>query len=352
MSRNTWFELLRTGVAIAAALTIGFVVTSLVSESPVEAFGYFLKGPFTSIRRFGSFLEAAVPLTFTGLAVSLVFSAGPFNMGAEGQFFIGAVAATAAGVFLDLPPVIHTIVCLAAGMIAGAIGGFIPGVLKARWNASELVASLMLNYVFLKLGMYLITYHLRDPSAGALVSLPLKESSWLPQFTRTTKLHAGIFVMFLVVFLCYYFLYRTSRGYEARMTGQNLSFARYSGIPVLKVILLIQVLGGAVAGLGGAVEMLGIYRRFQWQASPGYGFDGVIIAILARNNPLLVPLAAVFLAYLRVGADVMAMYADVSAEMVSIIQAVIILLVTAEAFLAGYRHRLTLKEVKQRASAS
>lgn len=98
--------------------------------------------------------------------------------------------------------------------------------------------------------------------------------------------------------------------------------------------------------------MLGIYRRFQWQASPGYGFDGVIIAILARNNPLLVPLAAVFLAYLRVGADVMAMYADVSAEMVSIIQAVIILLVTAEAFLAGYRHRLTLKEVKQRASAS
>lgn len=352
MSRNTWFELLRTGVAIAAALTIGFVVTSLVSESPVEAFGYFLKGPFTSIRRFGSFLEAAVPLTFTGLAVSLVFSAGQFNMGAEGQFFIGAVAATAAGVFLDLPPVIHTIVCLAAGMIAGAIGGFIPGVLKARWNASELVASLMLNYVFLKLGMYLITYHLRDPSAGALVSLPLKESSWLPQFTRTTKLHSGIFVMFLVVFLCYYFLYRTSRGYEARMTGQNLSFARYSGIPVLKVILLIQVLGGAVAGLGGAVEMLGIYRRFQWQASPGYGFDGVIIAILARNNPLLVPLAAVFLAYLRVGADVMAMYADVSAEMVSIIQAVIILLVTAEAFLAGYRHRLTLKEVKQRASAS
>jgi len=352
MRRDTWFELLRTGVAIGAALLIGFIVTSLVSDSPMEAFGYFLKGPFTSIRRMGAFLEAAVPLTFTGLAVSLVFSAGQFNMGAEGQFFFGAVAATAAGILLDLPPVIHATVCLLAGAIAGAIGGLIPGVLKARWNASELVASLMLNYVLQKLTMYLITYHLRDPSAGALVSLPLKESSWLPQFTTTTKLHAGMIVAALMVFFCYYFLYRTTKGYEARMTGQNLSFARYSGIPVLKVMVFIQVLSGAVAGLGGAVEMLGIYRRFQWQASPGYGFDGVIIAILARNNPLLVPIAAVFLAYLRVGADVMALYADVSAEMVAIIQAVIILLITAEAFLSGYRHRLTLKEVKQRASAA
>ncbi|MGI6162656.1 MAG: ABC transporter permease [Bacillota bacterium] len=352
MRRDAWFELLRTGMAIAVALIIGFIVTSMVSKSPLEAFGYFLKGPFTTIRRFGAFLEAAIPLTFTGLAITLVFSAGQFNLGAEGQFFIGAVAATAAGIYLNLPPVIHTIVCLAAGMAAGALGGFIPGFLKARWNASELVSSLMLNYVFLKLGMYLITYHLRDQSAGALVSRPLKKTSWLPQFTANTRLHAGVFVLFLTVLFCYYFLYRTGKGYEARMTGQNISFARYSGIPVLTVILSVQVLAGAVAGLGGAVEMLGIYRRFQWLASPGYGFDGVIISILSKNNPLLVPVAAVFLAYLRVGADVMAMYSDVTAEMVSVIQAVIILLVTAEAFLAGYKHRLVLKEVKQRASAS
>ncbi len=352
MSTDKRFELLRTGVAIATALAIGFVVTCLVSKSPLEAFGYFLKGPFTSVRRFGAFLEAAIPLTFTGLAISLVFSAGQFNMGAEGQFFIGAVAATAAGIHLDLPPVIHTVVCLMAGMAAGAVGGLIPGFLKARWNASELVSSLMLNYVFLKLGLYLITYHLRDQSVGALVSLPLKETSWLPRFGETTRLHAGVIVMFLTALFCYYFLYRTGKGYESRMTGQNINFARYSGIPVLSVILSIQVLGGAVAGLGGAVEMLGIYRRFQWIASPGYGFDGVIISILSKNNPIAVPIAALFLAYLRIGADVMAMYADVSAEMVAIIQAVIILLVTAEAFLSGYKHRLVLKEVKQRASTS
>jgi simple sugar transport system permease protein len=352
MSIDKKFELLRTAAAIAVALLIGFIVTCIVSESPFEAFGYFLRGPFTTTRRFAAFLEAAIPLTFTGLSLSLVFSAGQFNLGADGQFFIGAVAATAAGIYLDLPPVIHTLVCLLAGIAAGAIGGFIPGLLKAKWNASELVASLMLNYIFLKLGMYLVTYHMRDQSVGALVSRPLKNTCWLPQLIPNTRIHAGVFVLLLAVVFCYYYLYRSGRGYEVRMTGQNIEFARYSGIPVLSVILSVQVLAGAVAGLGGAVEMLGIYRRFQWLASPGYGFDGVIVAILAKNKPTLVPATALFLAYLRVGADVMAMYSDVSAEMVAIIQAVIILLVTAEAFLSTYRHRMLLKEVKQSAITS
>jgi len=352
MKRDTLFELIRTAVAIGLALLLGFIVTLFVSKSPFEAFRYFLTGPFTTTRRFGAFLEAAIPLTFTGLAVSLVFSAGQFNIGADGQFFIGAVATTAAGICFRLPPVIHTIVALLCGMAAGALAGFIPGFLKSRWNASELVSSLMLNYVFLKLGLYFITYHLRDINVGALVSLPLKETSWLPQFFPPTRLHAGIFVMFLSIVFCYYFVFRTGWGYETRMTGQNLNFAHYSGIAVSSVMLYSQVLSGAVAGLGGAVEMLGIYRRFQWLASPGYGFDGVIIAILARNNPLLVPVGAIFLAYLRVGADVMAMYSDVTSEMVAVIQAVIILLVTAQAFLSGYKHRLVLREVKRRAAAS
>ncbi|QUL98801.1 MAG: ABC transporter permease [Candidatus Fermentithermobacillus carboniphilus] len=352
MKRDSLFEVVRTGLAIGLALLIGFIVTVLVSKSPLEAFKYFLTGPFTSTRRLGAFIEAAVPLTFTGLAVSLVFSAGQFNIGAEGQFFIGAVAATFAGIRLDLPPFIHALVALIFGAVAGSVAGFVPGYLKSRWNASELVSSLMLNYVFLKLGMYVITYHLRDINVGALVSLPLKETSWLPQFLPPTRLHAGIVVLVLCVIFCHWFLFRTGWGYEIRMTGLNLNFARYSGIPVTSVILYSQVLSGAVAGLGGAVEMLGIYRRFQWLASPGYGFDGVIIAILARNNPLLVPVGAIFLAYLRVGADVMAMYSDVTSEMVSVIQAVIILLVTAQAFLSGYRHRLVLREVKRHESAS
>lgn len=352
MKSESKFEVQRTLVAVGLALGLGLVVTLAVSENPMEAFGYFVTGPFTSVRRFGAFLEAAVPLTFCGLAVSLVFSAGQFNIGADGQFFIGAIAATAAGIYLDLPPVIHAVAALVSGVVAGALAGLVPGFLKSRWNASELVSSLMLNYVLFRLGMYFLIYRLKDPAVGALVSSQLKPTSWLRQFMPPTRLHSGLLVLAGAVVFCYYFLYRTKWGYETRMVGINQSFARYSGISVTTVMLYSQVLSGGIAGLAGAVEILGIYRRFQWLSSPGYGFDGVIIAILARNNPLIVPIAAVFLAYLRTGADVMAMYSDVTGEMVSIIQAVIILLVTAEAFLSGYRHRMVVREVKRRASAA
>jgi simple sugar transport system permease protein len=346
------FQIIRTLAAIGLALLFGFVVTLFVSKSPFEAFGYFVTGPFTSIRRFGAFLEAAVPLTFCGLAVSLVFSAGQFNIGADGQFFIGATAATAAGIWLRLPPVVHAVAALACGILAGALAGLAPGFLKSRWGASELVSSLMLNYVLFRLGMYFLIYKLKDPDVGALASRELKASSWLGQFLPPTRLHTGLLILAATVVFCYYFLYRTKWGYETRMVGLNQGFARYSGMSVAAVTLYTQVLSGGIAGMAGAVEILGIYRRFQWLASPGYGFDGVIIAILARNNPLLVPIGAVFLAYLRTGADVMAMYSDVTSEMVSIIQAVIILLVTAEAFLSGYRHRIVVKEVKRRATAA
>jgi simple sugar transport system permease protein len=346
------FQAQRTIAAVCIALIIGLGVTALVSKNPLEAFSYFLTGPFTSARRLGAFFEAAVPLTFTGLAVSLVFSAGQFNIGADGQFFIGAIAATAAGIYLKLPPGIHTVVALLCGAAAGALGGLIPGFLKSRWGASELVASIMLNYVLFRLGMYFLIYHLKDPSVGALVSREIHPSSTLPQFLPPTRLNVGLLVLGLTITFCYYFLYRSHKGYEARMVGLNSKFAGYSGISIAGVVLLAQVLSGAIAGLGGAVEILGVFRRFQWLASPGYGFDGVIIAILSRNNPLLVPFGALFLAYLRTGADVMAMYSDVTSEMVSLIQAVIILLVTAEAFLSGYRHRMVVKEAKRRASAA
>ena len=346
MDAHAKFEVLRTIVAILAGLLISFLVISLVSQDACRAVGYFLKGPFTSVRRIGALIETAVPLTFTGLAVSLVFTGGQFNLGAEGQFFLGGVAATAAGVVLDLPPILHVLVSLAAGTAAGSLAGLVPGFLKIRWGAEEIVSSLMLNYVYVGLGMYLVTYHLKDPSAAALVSLPLKDTSWLPRFIPLTDTHAGLLLALLVAAFVHCFLYKTRKGYEIRMMGHGADFARYSGIPVTTVLLLVHVMSGAVAGLGGAVELLGIYRRFQWIGGPGYGFDGIIAAILARNKPIYVPLGALFLAYLRVGADVMAMYTDVSSEMVAVIQAVIMLLVTAEAFLSRSRHRLLLKGVK------
>lgn len=352
LKREISFQLLRTLIAILVALLIGFVIICLVSKQPVDTFLTFLFGPFSSARRFGNMIELAIPLTFTGLAVAMAFQASQFNIGAEGQFFLGAVAATIVGISVSLPPVLHVLMALAAAVVVGALAGYVPGILKARWGASELVSSLMLNYVFFRLGIYFINYHFRDTTAGAMVSWPLRDSSWLPQFLPPTRVHAGLLIAAGAVAFAYLFLYRTKWGYALRMTGLNEKFAKYAGIGTASVIVYSQVVGGGIAGLGGAVEMLGIYRRFQWMALPGYGWDGIIVAILARNNPLSIPLGALFLAYLRIGADIMARMTDVSAEMVTVIQGVMILLVTAQAFLAGWKHRVVVKEATESADVA
>lgn len=342
-SKAVIFEIGRTFVAIALALALGLVITFLVSNEPWEAFSYLTTGPLSTTRRLGNFIEMAIPLTFTGLAVSVVFQAKQFNIGAEGQLYIGAVAATIVGVTFQLPAIIHLPLALLAAMVAGGLAGLIPGILKARWGASELVSSLMLNYVFYRLGLYLINYHFRDPYAGAMVSPRIERTAWLEQFLPPTRIHWGIYLAVAAVIITYFFLYRTKWGYALRMTGLNKNFAAYSGISVASVIIYSQIIAGSIAGLAGAGDTLGIFRRFQWQTQPGYGFDGIIVAILARNNPLAVPFAALFLAYMRTGASIMARMTDVSAEMVAIIQGVIILLVTAQAFLSGFHHRAVVK---------
>jgi len=348
LKREWLFNLYRTLTAILLALLLGFVIIYFVSEEPFEAFATFVFGPFSSPMRFGNMIEAAIPLIFTGLAVSLAFEASQFNIGAEGQFFLGAVAGTIVGIVLPLPGVLHPLACILAAAATGALCGFIPGWLKARWGASELVSSLMLNYVYFRLGLYLINYHFRDTGAGAMVSWPVRQTAEFARFLPPTRLHWGILVVIAAVAGAYLFLYRTRWGYALRMTGLNQNFARFAGISTGSVIIYSQALGGALAGVGGAVEVMGIHRRFLWMMMPGYGWDGIIVAILARNNPLGVVVGALFLAYLRTGADIMARMTDVTSEMIAVIQGVMILLVTAQAFLAGWRHRIVVRQATRR----
>lgn len=344
MRKNkTWFEVIRTIVAIAVSLLLALIIILAISNEPGNALKSFLLGPLTSVRHFGNVIEMAIPLTFAGLAVSVMFQAKQFNMGAEGSFLIGATAAAIVAIKAPLPPVILPIAAILVGAIIGGAANFIPAILKSKWNASELVSSLMLNYILLYLSLYLINYYFRDPNAGAMVSTPFRNGATLPNIIPGTRIHLGLLIAIAMIFITYYFLYRTKWGYEIRTTGLNQRFAEYSGINVAKVILYSQIIGGVIAGIGGATEMLGMYTKFQWQATPGYGWDGIIVAILARNNPALVPLGAFFLSFLRIGADIMARYSDVPAEVVSIIQGIMIMLIAAESFLATWRHRMIVK---------
>jgi simple sugar transport system permease protein len=339
-----YFGLLRTAIAIAAGLAISVVLIWLISDDPGYALRSFLLGPFLTRSRLANVIETASPIIFAGLAISIAFQAEQFNIGAEGSLFLGAAVGTAFAVSTGLPAVLHVPLVLLVAGVTGALWGAIPGLFKARWKASELVSSLLLNYVAYYLGLYLINYHFRDRRAGYLVSYQLPQTAWLAQFIPGTRVHWGILLALVFAFLVYYFLYHTTTGYEIRMTGFNPSFARFGGIDVLKTIVLVQVLLGLVAGIGGMTEVMGIHRRFNWQASPGYGWDGVVVAIIGRNHPILIVFAALFLSYLRVGGQVLNLLSDVPAEMVVVIQAIVILLITASAFLRRWRFRLTVRE--------
>ncbi len=341
---NKKFTAVRLVCAFAIAILLTVVIIFSVSNEPGTAIFNLFLGPLQSKRHFFDVFASSVPLMFTGLALSLVFKSGNFSMIADASLYTGGVLAAAIAIMLPLPMFIHPVVIFIAAMVVGGIIGSIPAILKVKFKANELVTSLMLNYVFFYLGIYTVNSFFVDREAGTFASLKYSPTATLGNVLDGTKLHWGFFIAIAVVILLYTLVYKTKFGYEIRISGSNPEFAKYSGINTSRVIIVTQVIAGAVAGLGGAVEQLGMYERFNWQDSPSYAWDGVIIAILAGNNPKYVPLAAFFLAYIRVGADLMSRRADVQNELVSIVQAVLILFITAERFMAGWKQRQEAKQ--------
>lgn len=333
------FESFRLLIAILIALAITTAIIFMVSENPVEALTTLLTGPLQSKRYFFNVLEMMVPLMFTGLSLALVFKSGNFSMITDASFYMGAVIAVFVAIKLPLPGVIHPVVAI---VIAGIIGGFIgsiPAFCRVKYKANELVTSLMLNYVFFFSGLYIVNKFLIDRKASNFASLKFLESSSLGNIIEGTRLHYGFVIGLLLCAVLYIFLTRTKWGYEIKLVGSNIEFAKYSGINTGRVILYTSFISGAVAAMGGAIEKLGMYKRFQWANAPTYAWDGVIIATLSGNNPKFIPLAAFFLSYIRVGADIMSRKTDVPNELVAIIQGIIILLITAERFLYFMKQR-------------
>ena len=333
------FNLIRMLVAVAISLALAFCLIVCASSTPLEALSAFLIGPLQTVRRMGNVVEMMIPLLFTGVSVSIMYSCNQINMSSEGAFFLGGVGCAYLATTVSLPAGLHPAVCILAAGLIGALVCAIPALLYIKFRALPVVSSLMVNYVALYFGLFVINYIIRDPAAGYLCSFEYLDSAVLPHLFSKTKIHLGLIIAVIVIILSYLFLYRSKAGYAIRMVGMNSNFAKYSGISVMGTILGCQLIGGFIAGVGGAVEQLGMYNRFQYQSLSNHGFDGIMIAILARYNPKFVPIAALFLAYIRVGADVMARTSDVPVEIVNIIQAVVIMFVAAERFLEGWRHR-------------
>ena len=350
MSTNKRIHLLVDLVKLVLIILVSCVLVSvivfIVSDEPWEAISSFFLGPFTSLRRVGNIIEALSPLMFTALAVIIIFGAGQFSLIAEGAFFIGITGAMVVAVTCKLPGGLHPAAAILFGGLCGAAVAFIPAFLKMRWNVSELVTSIMLNYVVTFFSIYLVSYYFREPNSSSLASLKFQETSKLPVVVGGTRIHSGIILGIVLCILVWFFLYRTSLGTRLRITGDNPVFAKYAGLKVGGLMAASQIIAGAVAGMGGGAELLGMYTRFKWTASPGYGWTGMVVALLARNNPLLVPLAAAFIGYLNVGADIMARSSDVGSDVIGVIQGVMMFLIAAEALLDGWRQHMIVKAVQ------
>ncbi|MDP2791502.1 MAG: ABC transporter permease [Rectinemataceae bacterium] len=321
------------------SILMGVGLIFLVSKDPITSTKNFLLGPILRTYNFYYLLIAMVPITFTGLAMCIIYKLKYMSLIVDSSFYMGAIVATAIGVRLSLPPGIHPAVAMVAAGLVGGLIGLLPAILKIKWRANELVSSLMFNYIFYFIGSFIILYYLRDRDQTIMASMPFQKSFNIPKLIENTQLHAGFIIAAVFVVIVSIFLFRTRWGFEIRLAGANPKFAAYAGIPVATVALYAHFIAGFIGGLGGAVEMSGLYRAFIWQMNPSYAMDGVIVAMLARKNPKFVPLSALFLAYLRVGADFMSRRGDVAFEFITLLQGVIILILASDKILNYFKAR-------------
>lgn len=354
-------ELLRVFIAVAVALALGFIVTMLVSEDPIGAYKSFLFGPVSKLNRFGDWIEESITLIFLGLAVVVVFKAELFSLGQEGQMVLGALVAGSIALFVPLPAYFLIPLAILGAMLAGFLWGLIPGYLKAYLNANEIVSTLMLNFIALKIYEWLLTNSIKPEDAGYTASdtFPVEGtmSSFIPPlpflseirtlFMNQTNISIALYLMVIATIVVYYLMYHTPFGYELRMVGANIKFARYGGVNTKRTILLAMAVSGIFAGLAGAHVASGVHRKLILNITFGLGFEGIVVAILARNNPLLVPLTGLAYGYLRAGANVMERTSDVSREMVLVIQGIIILLVTAERIMPMIQERIKVRRAQR-----
>ena len=285
-------------------------------------------------------LVATTPLILTGLAVAIPFHAGLFNIGAEGQFMIGALLGSLVGIYLDLPPVIHVLATLIAGITGGMIWGLIPGILKAWLHSHEVINTIMLNFIAIALVNMVVRNFIKDPNPSTVQSSPLLDTATYGRIpvpgVNNSRLHWGFFIAILMAVLAWYFLYKTTWGYSLRTTGFNPSAAEYAGIRPKRMYVLSMVLGGGMAGLAGILEVQGlVVPVMPVNFAAGYGFDAIAVSLLAGNNPLAIIPAALIFGVLRVGGDFLQMRAGLSVHIVSIFRALILLFVAAPTIVRG-----------------
>ena len=342
-----WMPPLISLGAVAAALVLGGVILALVGGNPFSTYAHIARASFGSLGVFSDTLVKATPLILVGLACSIAFRMRLWNIGAEGQFMIGAFGASAVVLAPLLPEStprpLMLLAMIVAGTAAGALWGLIPGVLKARLNVNEIITTLMLNYIAISWNYFFIFAVWSE--GGFEMSKVFPRNAWLPRLAdyagqmpllRGLTTHLGLVFGILAAVLVWLVVYRSRWGYEIRLIGDNPRAAQYAGIPIVRNTILVMMFSGGLAGLAGVSEISGVVHRFQGTISPGYGFTGIIVAWLAKLNPF-----AVVVVSLLFGSLILAGREIQPSGIPKLIQGIILFAVIASDVLLRYRIRLS-----------
>ena len=347
-------EILSPLIAVVAAFVVGGIIVALIGDNPFATFGLLIGNSFGSLRDVGYMLFYATPLIFTGLAVAVAFRCGLLNIGAEGQLYVAAFATAWVGIkfggtvvnvfgtdvnysWMSLPAILLVPLCMLTAVVAGGIWGAIPGILKAKFGSHEVINTIMLNFIAIALVSYFTQYYYKVPGDAILQTAPIGEAAHIPRISQFipgmpdyVPLSVAFLLAVLMCVLVYIFLWKTKWGYELRAVGENASAAEYGGISPKKQIIIAMTISGGLAGMVAIGEVMGNRYLYYHDFSGEVGFLGIAVALLGRNHPLGVFLAAIFFAILsRGGIFVDAFTNYVSKDLVEVLQAVVILFVAS-----------------------
>ncbi len=353
MEQPGWLGLIVSLGAVTFALVLGGFVLMLVGGDPIRAYAFMAKAAFGDIGVFSDTLVKATPLILVSLAAVVAFRMRLWNIGAEGQFYLGAFGASIVVLTPLLPPETSPWLMIPAmmvmGMLAGALWGFIPGYLKAKYNVNEIISTLMMNYIAVAWNNFFIFDVWSE--GGFQMSHQFPKTAWLPRLTdyaaqvpvfRGLTIHLGFVIAMVAAGVVWWIMYRSRWGYEIRLIGDNPRAARYAGINIVRNTILVMMLSGALAGVGGMLEISGVVHRLQGAISSGYGFTGIIIAWLAKLNPILVvPISILFGGLLLAGREIQ------PSGIPMLIQGIILVCLIGSDFL--FRNRIRLVQIGQEA---
>lgn len=325
--KETFIKILIPIVSILLAFVIGGILIACLGKNPIQAYGFLLNGAFGSAQKFAQTLTLSSPLIFTSLSAAVAYKCGVFNLGGEGQFIMGAIGSLYFCEKTGVTGLGGVLLSFLVGLAVGGIWGAIPGLLKILRGLNEMIVSIMLNYVALYLMGYVYTDLLREGSTPQ--TMQVDDSLKLMRFSTDFKVHWGVFLGIILAFVLAYVIYRTSFGFQLRAVGMNKVASRISGFPVKRLILYSFIISGAVAGLGGSVELHGKQYRLMSGFGSGFGFTGVAIALIAQLNPIGAMAVAIIFGIMQKGASSLQTGMKIPTSVVDIIQALVIIFAVA-----------------------